>query len=205
MTREVGKARSHESARAHVTGSAKYVDDLGPTLANLVHAWPVVAPHAHARVLSIDSEAAQRCPGVLAVLSGDDVPGLNDVGPSRRDEPLFPDEVVYHGQPVCWVLAESEEEARVAAQCVVVSYEALPAILSIEQAIAADSFLTEAEFMRRGEPERALESAPHRLTGEFFMQGQEHFYLETQAALAWFDEDASLFIQSSTQHPTETQ
>jgi xanthine dehydrogenase large subunit len=103
------------------------------------------------------------------------------------------------------VLAESEEEARCGAAKVSVTYEPRPAILSIEQAIAAQSFLTEPEFMRRGDPERALEAAALRLQGELFMGGQEHFYLETQAALAWYDEGDSLFVQSSTQHPTETQ
>ena len=205
MTPAVGKALSHEAARGHVTGSAKYVDDLGPSLANLVHAWPVIAPHAHAKVLAIDSSAALREPGVLTQLTAADVPGVNDTGPSRRDEPLFPDEVVFHGQAVAWVLADSEEEARCGAAQVSVTYEPLPAILSIEQAIAAQSFLAEPEFMRRGDPERALEAAPLRLQGELFIGGQEHFYLETQAALAWYDEGDSLFVQSSTQHPTETQ
>jgi xanthine dehydrogenase large subunit len=205
MTRAVGKALSHESSRGHVTGGAKYVDDLGPSLANLVHAWPVIAPHAHAKLLAIDSAAALRQPGVLTLLTAADVPGVNDTGPSRRDEPLFPQEVVFHGQAVAWVLAESEEQARCGAAQVSVTYEPLPAILSIEQAIAAQSFLTEPEFMRRGYPERALAAAPLRLQGELFMGGQEHFYLETQAALAWYDEGDSLFVQSSTQHPTETQ
>jgi xanthine dehydrogenase large subunit len=205
MTRAVGKALSHESARGHVTGGAKYVDDLGPSLANLVHAWPVIAPHAHAKLLAIDSAAALLQPGVLTLLTAADVPGVNDTGPSRRDEPLFPQEVVFHGQAVAWVLAESEEQARCGAAQVSVMYEPLPAILSIEHAIAAQSFLTEPEFMRRGDPERALAAAPLRLQGELFMGGQEHFYLETQAALAWYDEGDSLFVQSSTQHPTETQ
>jgi xanthine dehydrogenase large subunit len=205
VTREVGKARSHEAARLHVTGAAKYVDDLGPGLAGLVHAWPVTAPHAHARVLAVDASAALGVPGVLTLLTAADVLGLNDTGPSRHDEPLFPEVVNYHGQPVVWILGETEEAARLGAAKVVVSYEALPAILSIEQAISAHSFLAEPEFMRRGDPERVLASSTHRLQGELFMQGQEHFYLETQAALAWYDEGDSLFVQSSTQHPAETQ
>jgi len=205
MTRSVGRALSHESAHAHVTGGAKYVDDLCFGLANLAHAWPVVSPHAHARVLAIDATAALQAPGVLTLLTAADVPGENDVGPNRHDEPLFPSEVCFHGQAVAWVLAESEEAARSAAGQVSVRYEPLPALLSIEQAIAAESFLAEPEHMQRGDAERALAAAPERLAGELFMQGQEHFYLETQAAIAWFDEADSLFVHSSTQHPTETQ
>jgi xanthine dehydrogenase large subunit len=142
---------------------------------------------------------------VLALLTAADVPGENDTGPARHDEPLFPAEVCFHGQPIAWVLAETEEQARIAAAAVAVTYEPLPPILSIEDAIAAGSFLTEPERMRRGDPARALAAAPHRLSGSLFMNGQEHFYLETQAALASVDETGHLFVQSSTQHPSETQ
>jgi xanthine dehydrogenase large subunit len=201
----VGQPVSHESAEAHVTGRAKYVDDLWPLLPRLAHAWPVVAPYTHARVLSVDAQEALAHPGVLRVLTAADVPGENDVGPARRDEPLFPAEVCFRGQPVAWVLAESEEAARRASALVRVEYEALPAILSIEEALREGSFLTEVERMRRGEPEEALLVSPHRLDGEVHLNGQEHFYLETQAALAWVDEAGMMFVQSSTQHPAETQ
>jgi len=205
VSRAVGRALSHESAAEHVTGAAKYVDDLAGDLARVVHAWPVAAQHVHARVVAIEGAQALACPGVLALLTAADVPGENDTGPARHDEPLFPAEVCFHGQPVAWVLAETEEQARAAAAEVGVVYEPLPPILSIEDAIAAGSFLTEPERMRRGDPARALAASPHRLTGSLFMNGQEHFYLETQAALAWVDESGHLFVQSSTQHPSETQ
>jgi xanthine dehydrogenase large subunit len=201
----VGQAVGHESGALHVTGAAKYADDLGPDAARLAHAWPVMAPHAHARVLEIDGAAALALPGVLAVLTAADVPGENDTGPARRDEPLFPAEVSFHGQAVAWAVAESEEQARAAAAAVRVRYQPLPAILSIDEAIAAGSFLTESERMRRGDPRGALAAAPHRLAGEIFMNGQEHFYLETQAALALVDESGGMFVHSSTQHPSETQ
>ena len=205
MSRSVGRAVSHESAAGHVTGGARYVDDLGVSLAHVAHAWPVMAPHARALVREIDDDAARAQAGVRAVLTAADVPGENDTGPARHDEPLFPDEVSFHGQAVAWVIADSEEQARAAAALVRVVYEPLPAILSIEDAIAGNSFLTEPETMRRGQPDRALAAAPHRLTGTLFMNGQEHFYLETQAALAYIDENNSVFVQSSTQHPSETQ
>ena len=205
MSRTVGRAVSHESAALHVTGAARYVDDLPPDTARLAHAWPVMVPHAHARVQAIDSAAALGLPGALAVLTAADVTGENDTGPARHDEPLFPDEVCFHGQAVAWAIAESEAEARAVAAAVRVQVQPLPAILSIEAAIAADSFLTERERLHRGDPRGALLAAPHRLAGEVFMNGQEHFYLETQAALAYVDESGSTFVQSSTQHPSETQ
>src|SRR3954470_11187452 len=140
--KQVGSPRSHESARGHVTGSARYVDDLWPSRAGTVHLWPVTVPQAHARVLGLDLERARAAPGVLAVFTEADVPGINDVGPARRDEPLFPSEVCFHGQAVAWVVAETEAEAKNAAVLVQVRVEALPAILSIEAALAAQSFHT---------------------------------------------------------------
>ncbi|MET0391043.1 MAG: xanthine dehydrogenase molybdopterin binding subunit [Polyangiales bacterium] len=205
MTRQVGRPLSHESARAHVTGAAKYVDDLWPDYARLAHAWPVTVPHAHARVIAIDGAVALAEPGVIALLTAADIPGENDTGPARHDEPLLPSEVCFHGQPVAWVIAESEAQARDAAQRVTITCEPLPAIDGILAAIAADAFHTEREVMRRGEPERALAEAPERLQGELTIGGQEHFYLETQAALAYIDESGAVFVHSSTQHPTETQ
>lgn len=205
MTKQVGRALSHESAVGHVTGSAQYVDDMWTSFARCAHAWPVCAPHAHAHVHEIDDSAALRMPGVLRVLTARDVPGENDVGPARRDEPLFPSEVCFYGQAVAWVVAETEQQARAAAKHVSVKYAWLPAVLSIEAAIAAGSFLTDPERMQRGDTDEGLRSAEHRLQGQLFIGGQEHFYLETQAALAFVDESGALFVHSSTQHPTETQ
>jgi xanthine dehydrogenase large subunit len=205
MTRQVGREAPHESAEGHVTGAAKYVDDLWPANGRSAHAWPVVSPHAHARVLDIDAAAAVSQPGVLCVLTGADVPGENDIGAARRDEPLFPEEVCHLGHGVAWVIAETEEAAKLGAAKVKVEYEPLPAILSIEQAIEARSFLTEPERMHRGDAQEAYRAAPHQLEGELFIGGQEHFYLETQAALAQSDDDGGIFVHSSTQHPAETQ
>jgi xanthine dehydrogenase large subunit len=201
----VGAALPHESAVGHVTGAARYVDDLWPDAAHVAHAWPVQLPHAHARVVAIDAAAAGDAPGVLAVLTGADVPGENDIGVARRDEPLFPLEVCFAGHAVAWVIAETEEQARVAAGLVRVDCEVLPAILTIEQAIAAGSFLTAGDRLAKGDAAAALRDAPHRLAGELAIGGQEHFYLETQAALAYRDEDGGILVHSSTQHPTETQ
>ncbi len=205
MTSVVGRAISHESAEGHVTGRALYTDDLVPRYPGILHAWPVQVPHARARVNAIDASLARAMPGVVAVLGKEDVPGENDVGAGRRDEPLFPDEVVFHGQAVCWVLAETEEAAKMAALKVRVDVTPLTPILTIEQAIEAKSFHTEPGVIARGDVESALRSAPHVEEGELFMGGQEHFYLETQAAIAHLDEAGGVHVESSTQHPSETQ
>jgi xanthine dehydrogenase large subunit len=201
----LGKPHSHESARLHVTGRAAYVEDLATRTARVAYAWPVSSPHARARVLAVDVTLAAAAPGVVCCLTAADVPGENDAGPVRHDEPIFPSEVSFHAQPLLWVLGESLEQARLAAELVRIEYEPLPAILSIEQAIAQESFHLPPDRLRRGEPEQALASSPQRLSGELFVGGQEHFYLETQASLAVPEDGEALLVHSSTQHPTETQ
>lgn len=194
----------HESARGHVTGDARYVDDLCGRLSGLLHAWPVLAPHAHAHVTQIDAAPALAVAGVVTVLTQDDVPGEGDSGANRHDEPLFPAEVMFYHQPIAWVLGETLEAARLGAEKVTTRFEPLPAILTIEQALEAGSFLNEPVRIADGDTS-AIESSPVRIEGELKIGGQEHFYLETQASLAWIDESGFMSIHSSTQHPSGMQ
>jgi xanthine dehydrogenase large subunit len=138
------------------------------------------------------------------VLTANDVPGDGDCGASRHDEPLFPTEVLFHHQPVAWVLGETLAAARRGAARVEVTYAPLPAILTIEDAIAAGSFLTEPLRLTRGDVSGITGSAI-TVSGELAIGGQEHFYLETQAAIASIDEPGAVSVVSSTQHPSETQ
>ena len=200
----VGQEIPHESAALHVTGRALYTDDLIARTRDALHAWPVQAFHAHARVTRLDTAPALEVPGVVRVLTADDVPGVNDAG-VKHDEPLFPSEVMFHGHAVCWVLGESIEAARLGAERVEVDYEPLPSLVTLHEAIAAESFQGARPTLRRGDPDAALASAAHVVEGEFEFGGQEHFYLETQASLAMVDEGGQVFVQSSTQHPSETQ
>ncbi len=200
----VGTAVPHESAELHVTGLALYTDDLVNRHPGVLHAHPVQAPHTHARVTALRTAPALQVPGVVRVLTAADVPGVNDAG-VKHDEPLFPDEVMYAGHAVCWVLAESLEAARLGALAVEVDYEPLPALVTIAEAIAAESFQGARPTLRRGDPEAAWAGCAHVVEGEFEFAGQEHFYLETNAALATIDENGQVFVQSSTQHPSETQ
>ncbi len=199
-----GTPLPHESARGHVTGEALYVDDLCGRYPNLLHAWPVCAPHAHALVTELDTLPALQEPGVVTVLTQSDVPGEADTGANRHDEPLFPVEVLFHHQPIAWVLADTMEAARRGAARVTASFEPLPAILTIEQAIEAGSFLTDQLRIVDGDT-AAIDASSARIEGELRIGGQEHFYLETQAALAWIDEAGFIAVHSSTQHPSETQ
>ncbi|MEP6537775.1 MAG: xanthine dehydrogenase molybdopterin binding subunit [Bryobacteraceae bacterium] len=203
----VGQPLPHESARGHVTGEALYTDDLLRRFPGILHAWPVMAPHAHAAVVSVDASTALRIRGVATTLTAADISSgaEGDTGPNRHDEPLFPSEVLFHSQPVAWVLAETLDLARQGAERVVVSYLPLPAVLTIEDAIATGSFHSPPFHLQRGDAASALAHSPHRLQGELRIGGQEHFYLETQCAIAWLDETSGVALHSSTQHPSETQ
>ena len=194
----------HESAALHVTGAAMYTDDLVVRTRDCLHAHPVQAPHAHARVTALRTAAALEVPGVVRVLTAEDVPGLNDSG-VRDDEPLFPSEVSYFGQAVCWVLGETLEAARLGAAAVEVDYDPLPSLLLVTEAIAAGSFQGGRPTVERGDVEHGLAASAHVFSGTTEMAGQEHFYLETQCSLARVDESGQVFVQSSTQHPSETQ
>jgi len=196
-------APPHESARKHVSGAACYTDDAAPSGERL-EVWPICAERAHARFW-IRRRPAD-IPGVRAVLFADDIPGVNEIGTVRHDEPLLAREtVLYHGQVIGLVVGETEAVCRASAKTVEIEYEDLPPILNVQDAISANSFHTDPNFIRRGDVDRALEEAPHRFQGEFWLGGQDHFYLETQAAIATPGEDASVFVTSSTQHPSEIQ
>ncbi|MEY2486545.1 MAG: xanthine dehydrogenase large subunit [Verrucomicrobiota bacterium] len=198
-------ALAHESGRKHVTGEAIYVDDY-PVGQNMLEVWPVCSPHARARILRRDAAAARVMPGIVAVFLAEDIPGLNDVGAVRHDEILLADkETFYHGQIVALVVGLTQELCRAAAEKVAVDYEPLSGIFTIEEAIAAESFHTESNRIARGDVAASLSSAPLKFEGELSFGGQDHFYLETNAAWAEVGEDGTVFVSSSTQHPSEVQ
>ena len=199
-----GRALPHESAALHVTGAALYTDDLIGRTPLVLHAHPVQSPHAHARVTDLRIAPAHDVPGVVRVLTATDVPGVNDAG-VKGDEALFPNEVMYAGHAVCWVLGESLEAARLGAAAVEVDYEPLPAVVGLREAIAAGAFQGGQPTVERGDVGAGLERSAHVFSGETEMAGQEHFYLETHCSLVHVDEAGQVFVQSSTQHPTETQ
>jgi len=195
----------HDSAHKHVTGEAVYTDDI-PEPAGLLHAYVLLSPRAHARLVRIDTSLAAARPGVAAIVTGADIPGTNDVGPIFSGEPILaPGVVEYVGMPVLAIAATSIKAARAAAALVEIDYEDRPAILSIEEALAAKALVCPPHEMKRGDAARGLARAPHRLRGEFRCGGQDHFYLEGQVAMAVPQEDGDMLVYSSTQHPSEVQ
>lgn len=205
MSGGAGKSRKHESADKHVSGKAEYIDDK-LTLPGMLYLCPILSQHAHARITRIDTTECYSVAGVVRVFSWRDVPGELDIGPLAPGDPLFARDLVeYHGQVVLTVAAETSEAARAAALKAVIEYEVLEPVLDVEEALRRELYVQEPHVHQRGDAERALISAAHRIQGQFHIGGQEHFYLEGQIAMVQPGEDGSVMVWSSTQHPTEVQ
>jgi xanthine dehydrogenase large subunit len=205
MSDAVGQPLPHDSAGRHVAGSALYVDDL-PEAPGTLHLAFGLAADGHARLTGLDLAEVRSAPGVVAVFTAADIPGENNVGPVFHDDLLFAeDEILYPGQPLFVVAATGNRAARVAARLAKVGTEPLPALVTLADAQEAGSDFEEPQIMARGDAQAALEGATHRLSGTLAMGGQEHFYLEGQAALATPGEEGHIHVVSSTQHPSEVQ
>lgn len=203
----VHKPTAHDSATKHVAGSADYVDDLNSPEGTL-HAYLGLSQHAHAKVTRLDLSKVWQAPGVVAVLTSADVPGVNDISPvGKHDEPIFADgEVQFYGQPMFAVVAATRDQARRAARLAEVDYDDLPAALNIDAALdAGGELVTEPLTLQRGDVGAGMAGAPHVINGEMYIGGQEHFYLEGHVALAVPGEDEDVTVFSSTQHPSEVQ
>jgi xanthine dehydrogenase large subunit len=202
----MGKALPHDAAPLHVTGEARYIDDLSFP-ANALHLAFGLSSVAHGEITGIDLSAVRAAPGVVAVLSAKDLPDMPDCSPSVHDEPLLAlGTVHYVGQPVFLVVAESHLAARKAARLGKVSYRELPALLTVDQALAANSRFEQGPVVwAKGDASRAISEAPKVVEGSFEVGGQEHFYLEGQVAACLPQEGGDMVVHSSTQHPTEVQ
>lgn len=201
----VGKPIPHDAAVGHVTGQAPYIDDLRP-LAGELYVGFVGSPIAAGRMLSVDTTAAAAMPGVVACYTAADVPGHNMFGVVVMDEPFLADgELLYLGQPVAVVAAESPAVLEKARKAVRVEYHAAEPLLDLEESIRRKKFLGPERRIARGDVDAELAASAHRLSGEFTSGGQEQFYLESQAAVAYPGEQGQVVVHSSTQNPTEIQ
>ena len=202
----VGTSSKHDSGPLHVTGAARYVDDI-PTPAGTLHLAFGLSTIARGKITGMDLSKVASAKGVLAVLVAQDLPFDNDVSPSAHDEPLLAeDQVHYIGQPVFLVVARSHLAARKAARLGEVSYKEETPILTIEQAIAAESRFEEGpRVYAKGDVEAGLKAGTHRINGSMEIGGQEHFYLEGHAALALPQDGGEMVVHASSQHPTEIQ
>ena len=201
----MGKPLPHDSAPLPVNGAARYADDQ-PLPGDALHLAFGLSTVAHAEILSMDLSAVRAAPGVQLVIGPQDLHDMPDCSPSIGDEPLLAVERVHYlGQQLFLVAADSHLAARKAARLAKVEYRELPALLTVEEALAANSRFEKAPIIwARGDAAAGIARAPHRIEGEFPVGGQEHFYLEGQIAIALPQEDG-VHIISSTQHPTEIQ
>lgn len=201
----VGQPIPHDSAAGHVTGRAHYIDDL-PLRSDELHVGFVGSPVAYGKIEKIDFASAKQISGVVGIFTADDIPGEKKFGIHYRDEPVLAEgEVLYVGQPVIVIAAESAEALSQARRAVKIDVQPAKPILSIEEAILQQKFLGEPRQIRRGDPQAAIASALHKLSGVFQCGGQEQFYLESHAAIVYPAEEGQLIVHSSTQHTTEIQ
>jgi xanthine dehydrogenase large subunit len=202
----VHRDHAHDSAVKHVTGEAVYVDDMLEP-AGLLHVYFGASSCARGSIRHLDLDRVKALPGVVAVITARDIPGLNDISPTHTldEEILCSGEIQFAGQPLFAVAAEDRDTARRAARLARVDVEELPAILEIDDAVERESWVSDPHEMKRGDADAAIAAAPHRLCGVLRTGNQEHFYLEGQAAMAIPQEDGDLLIYSSTQHPSELQ
>ncbi|MBK6346287.1 MAG: xanthine dehydrogenase molybdopterin binding subunit [Bacteroidales bacterium] len=195
----------HDSALKHVTGQSVYVNDMDVSPLQLV-GRVVYSPFAHARIKSVDYSDAIKLKGVAAVLTASDIPGANQMGPVIHDEPCLAEtEVNFIGQAVLLIAAETEEIAIEAERRILIDYEEMEAVLSLREAIEKNLLIAPVRYITSGNADDALFNAHHRLEGELETGAQEHWYLETQSALAVPGEGKEMLVFASSQNPAETQ
>jgi xanthine dehydrogenase large subunit len=201
----VGQAVPHDSGRGHVTGEALYIDDYTPMAGELFVEF-VGSPTACGQITSVDISEAKRVPGVVGVYTHKDILGHNLFGAVFHDEPFLAEEkVIYVGQPVVVIAGESREAARAGRKAVKVEVSPETPVLDIDTAIEKQQFLGPERRIERGDFDSAWTNAAHQIEGTFESNGQEQFYLESQACIAYPGENGQIAVESSTQNPTETQ
>ncbi|MDG6096681.1 xanthine dehydrogenase molybdopterin binding subunit [Alteromonas sp. ZYF713] len=199
------RSEKHESAIRQVSGSARYVDDI-PAPASLCYASVGVTTVASGKLTSLDLSTVKQSPGVIDVITISDIPGHTDIGPVFGGDPILLDnEVKFHGQPVFAVLAETQEQARVAATKATMTFAEAEAILTTDEALTADAKVRPTHEFGRGDVSNTLQTAPLTAAGHLSVGGQEHMYLEGQVSLAIPEEEDRMSIFTSSQHPSEVQ
>ena len=191
--------------RLHVRGESLFIDDLAEH-ADLLQAYVFTSPVAHAKITKFDVAKAREFPGVHAVLTADDVPGENQIGGIIPDEPLLGfGHIHFAGEPLALILAKDRARARAAAKSIVLEYEELPAITDPREAYAQNKLIAPPRCFEIGNVDCVWDKCDHIFEGVAESGGQEHFYMETQIAMAVPKEQGDVRIYSSTQSPTVVQ
>ena len=202
----IGKSIPRLDARSKVLGEARYADDL--SLPGMLYVKVVRSPHPNARIRSIDTSRARNYPGVISVLTAQDIPGEKLMGPIIKDQPVLCGEVVrYVGDAVALVGAETERAAEEALELIKVDYEVLAPVLDPLKAMEpgapqvhfGGNIGTHAK-VRRGDLEAAFRDATAVVEKRFFYPRVEHAYMETEVALVAPDPGGGVTVWSSTQY-----
>lgn len=205
MDSVVGKNIPHDSAYGHVSGDSIYIDDM-PMSANELFVDFYPSPVAHGKVKSIDLSEASKIPGVVGLYTYKDLGGVNKFGPIIADETLLVEEIAeFIGHPIVVIAAESRQAIKAAKKAIKVDIEELKPVFTIDEAIAKKQFISETRVIKRGDVGEAFKTAKHVIEGVFINGGQDHFYMESQAAIVYPGEYDTLTVHSSTQNPSEVQ
>jgi xanthine dehydrogenase large subunit len=195
----------HKESVQHVRGTSKYLDDI-PVMQGCLYGYVFSAPIAHARILHLDISNATKYPGVVAVLTSEDIPGENQIGGIIPDEPLLAEkEIHFAGQPVAFIVAETESIAREAGAMIRMEYHPLPVITDPREAASKNDFIIPPRTFSMGNPENIFTQCDYIFEGKAESGAQEHLYLETQGAYAHPNGYDGIKIYSSTQGPTALQ
>ena len=201
----VGKDIPHDSARGHVSGQSVYIDDIPPQKNELLVDF-YGSPVAHCKILSLDLTAAAKIPGIVRLFTYKDLDGINKFGPIIQDEVLLcEDHCTFIGEPIVVIAGENRRAIDEAKKAIVLQYEELPKTLTIDAAIKAKDFIDRTYSIVRGDTAEALKNAPHVIEGTVHIGGQDHFYLESHAAIVLPGENDQLLVHSGTQAPSEVQ
>ena len=181
------------------------MDDL-PSAKNELIVDYIASPVAHGKIKSLNYEEMAKLDGIVEVFTHADIPGHNLYGPVIKDERFLAEDIVeYVGQPVAIIAGESRRAIRQAKKRTLLEIQELTPVFTIDEAITAKQFIGVPRTFKQGNFDKAWRESKHKLTGTFVSNGQEQFYLESQAALAWPGEYGEIQVHSSSQNPTEIQ
>ena len=201
----LGKRTQHDSAVGRVTGRTLFVDDL-PSAKNELIVDYIASPVAHGKIKSFNYEEMAKLDGIVEVFTHADIPGHNLYGPVIKDEHFLAEDIVeYVGQPIAIIAGETRRAIRQAKKHTLLEIQELTPVFTIDEAIKAKQFIGVPRTFKQGNFDKAWRESKHKLTGTFVSNGQEQFYLESQAALAWPGEYGEIQVHSSSQNPTEIQ
>lgn len=196
---------AHNSILHHVTGKSIYINDI-PIPEGSLHAFPFYSSIPHGRIISVNCHEARKLKGVHTIINYKDIPGVNQMGPVAHDEVcLAEDKVEFVGQVIALIAAETRAIATKAAKLIEIQYEELESVVLVKRAIENGILLKPVRKIETGNIAKGFEESQLKLEGEFYSNGQEHWYLETQTALCIPQEGKEMKVFSSTQHPSETQ